>query len=118
MSKKNIQKLFLRVQNIFGRPKSLQIDCKLNDGILEAAEVHFASGRRTVVSGARVISGARAVNGARIVNGAEQKSGRLDQMLRTTVWGGRSGRALPPQPKTGRGAAPPAKTEFFFFFQM
>ena len=35
---------------------------KFNDGILEAAEVHFASGRRTVVSGARV------------VNGAEQKS--------------------------------------------
>ena len=58
MSKKNIQKLFLRVQNIFGRPKSLQIDCKLNDGILEAAEVHFASGRRTVL---RVVSGARAV---------------------------------------------------------
>ena len=31
---------------------------KFNDGILEAAEVHFASGRRTVVSGARVVSGA------------------------------------------------------------
>ena len=32
---------------------------KLNDGILEAAEVHFASGRRTVVSGARVVSGVK-----------------------------------------------------------
>ena len=31
---------------------------KLNDGILEAAEVHFASGRRTVVSGARIVNGA------------------------------------------------------------
>ena len=41
---------------------------KLNDGILEAAEVHFASGRRTVVSGAR------AVNDARIVNRAEKKN--------------------------------------------
>ena len=40
---------------------------KLNDGILQAAEVHFAPGRQTVVSGARV------VNGARIVNGAEKK---------------------------------------------
>ena len=41
---------------------------ELNDGILELAEVHFASGRRTVVSSARV------VNGARIVNGAEKKA--------------------------------------------
>ena len=41
---------------------------KLNDGVLQAAEVHFASGRRTVVSSARV------VNGARIVNGAKQKN--------------------------------------------
>ena len=40
---------------------------KLNDGILQAAEVNFASGRRTVVSGAR------AVSSARIVNGAEKK---------------------------------------------
>ena len=40
---------------------------KLNDGILQAAEVNFASGRRTVVSCAR------AVNGACIVNGAEKK---------------------------------------------
>ena len=41
---------------------------KFNDGILEAAEVHFASGRRTIVSGAGVVSGAH------IVNGAEKKS--------------------------------------------
>ena len=41
---------------------------KFNDGILQAAEVPFASGRRTVISGARVVSGAR------IVNGAEKKS--------------------------------------------
>ena len=46
---------------------------KLNDGILEAAEVHFASGRRTVVSGARVVSCACAVNRSRIVNGANKK---------------------------------------------
>ena len=31
---------------------------KFNDCILEAAEVHFASGRRTVVSGACVVSDA------------------------------------------------------------
>ena len=47
---------------------------KLKDGVLQAAEVHFASGRRTVVSGAHVISAARVVSGARIVNGAETKS--------------------------------------------
>ena len=47
---------------------------KFNDGILQAAEVNFASGRRTVVSGARVVSRARVVSGARIVNGAEKKS--------------------------------------------
>ena len=60
---------------------------KLNDSILQAAEVHFASGRRTVVSGADVVSGARIVNEApkkkHLIEAAP--FGRLDQMLRTTV---------------------------------
>ena len=67
---------------------------------MQAAEVHFASGRRTVVSGAR------AINGARIVNSAEKKT--FDQG--NPVWpprsntavdrlGGESGEALSPQPK-------------------
>ena len=43
----------------------------------------------------------------------EASFGRLDQMLRTTDWGGGSGGAAPPQPKTGEsgGQRPPAKTE-------
>ena len=44
----------------------LPFSCKkLKDCILQAAEVHFASG---------VVSDARVVSGARIVNGAETKS--------------------------------------------
>ena len=63
---------------------------------------------------------ARVVSGARVVSSAEKRHlieaapfGRLDQMLRTTVQGGRSGEALPPQPKNERsgGQRPPTKTE-------
>ena len=46
---------------------------KLNDCILQAAEVHFASEVRTVIGGAGVVSGARFVSGARIANGAKKK---------------------------------------------
>ena len=54
----------------------------MNDGTLQAAEVHFASGRRTVVSGACVVSGARVVNGAEKKNHLIEAApfGRLDQM--------------------------------------
>ena len=49
---------------------------KFNDGTLQAAEVHFASGRRTVVSGPRVVSGAEKKN--HLIEAAP--FGRLDQM--------------------------------------
>ena len=81
---------------------------KSNDGILQAAEVHFASGRRTVVSGAR------AIDSARIVNGAEKKA--FDRG--SPVWPPRSNAAddrlrrglgrlcLPSQKSGDPGAAP------------
>ena len=63
-----------------------------NDGILEAAEVNFASGRRMVVSGARVVSGAEKKH--HLIQAAP--FGCLDQMLSTIICGQESGGLCPP----------------------
>ena len=65
--------------------------------ILQAAEVHFADGRRTVV-GRRPCHQLRRKT-KHLIEAAP--FGRLDQMLRTTIRG------------VWAGFAPPAKTEFF-----
>ena len=85
---------------------------KLNDGILEAAEVHFASGRRTVVSGARVVSGAEKKAFDRGGPLWQPSSNAADDRLEGgRVWGG----FAPPAKNRGSGGQrPPAKTDFFF----